>query len=74
MEGSYGTDILEIRFCVCVLSWQWDLVKDGCRGKEYFLILVWKGHNLEELNVKYFPIMYFLDWVGHILVWFTVGT
>ena len=33
LQGSSGTDILEIRKFVHVLLWKWDIVNEGCRGK-----------------------------------------
>ena len=52
LEGSSGTDILEIQNFVHILSWWWALVKSRYRGNELCLIIVWKGHNLEEINVE----------------------
>ena len=54
LERSYGTYILEI--------WKFVLFNDRWRVKESFLILSWKGYNLEELNVECVPSMKFLDW------------
>ena len=68
--GSSGTDIYEIKRFVPVLLWQWDLVNEGFRGKESYLIPAWKCNKLEELYVECVPSMLFgrLGWKKYCMV------